>query len=157
MQLEATTTSASIEAKLQSLNQESEDNKVSIPDRNTSLDEELEGVVKQIAQTGRILYDWALLRRLFRVKIYQQLESMFANHGFIGPVTQTFDSRRQEILDLLARFDYPPFTVQRLAEVLSTDANQYKSTHKFMNSLEKILSVISSLEMKTDNSTAMVI
>ena len=44
---------------------------------------------------------------------------------------------------LLQKFeDDAPFTVQRLAEVLSNPSQyQYQSTHKLMNCLEKLLSV----------------
>lgn len=62
--------------------------------------------------------------------------------GFIGPVTESFDSRKQVILLLLFKFDdSPPFTLQRLAEVLLEPTMYYRATHKLMNSLEKLLSV----------------
>lgn len=73
------------------------------------------------------------------------LKKSFAEKGFLGLVEHTFDQRNEELLTLLNKFEHDaPFTVQRLAEVLS-DSSQYQSTHKLINCLEKLLSVTSSV------------
>lgn len=78
----------------------------------------------------------------------QVLELHFAQHGFVGPVTQSFQGRVRDVIKLLdsGRFDVgPPFTIQRYAEILSDPATQYKSTHKLINGLEKLLYVNSTI------------
>lgn len=70
---------------------------------------------------------------------------MFKERGFVGPVTQDFHSRLAELLSLLDGFRAaPPFTLQRLIELV-VDSSQYSSTHKYMNGLERILSVTTTI------------
>jgi PPP4R2 len=57
-----------------------------------------------------------------------------------------FKKRRQKILDLCIRRNNPPFTLQRLAEVLLTPHRFYQQTHKLCNCLEKLLMVTSSID-----------
>jgi hypothetical protein len=74
------------------------------------------------------------------------MERVYANRGFVGPITQNFDSRRNEILSLLDNFrDSPPFTIQRFAELLIDSDKQYRTTHKLLNGLEKVLAVRATL------------
>jgi hypothetical protein len=64
-------------------------------------------------------------------------------------VEHTFELRCEELLNLLQMFENDaPFTVQRLAEVL-TNPSQYQSTHKLMNCLEKLLSVTSTIPVRS--------
>ncbi len=70
---------------------------------------------------------------------------MFKERGFDGPVHQDFNSRLEHISQLLDSYQIPPFTVQRLAELLADDSGQYTVTHKYMNGLEKVLSVSTSI------------
>lgn len=71
---------------------------------------------------------------------------MFKEKGFVGPVTQDFQSRHAEIIKLLDGFQRaPPFTLRRLIELLIDKSDQYTSTHKYMNGLERILSVTSTI------------
>lgn len=75
-------------------------------------------------------------------EILQVLDQAHSTNGFVGPITESFESRKQTILLLLFKFDEgPPFTLQRLAEVLLDPARYYRSTYKLMNSIEKLLSV----------------
>jgi hypothetical protein len=71
----------------------------------------------------------------------QVLAKFFSTKGFVGPITDSFDSRLEEILSLLDRYPNAPFTVQRLAEVLIRGTEEYRSTHGIMNGLVRILSV----------------
>ena len=69
------------------------------------------------------------------------MDQYFASRGFTGPITQSFPMRKSEILHLLNQYDRPPFTIQRVAEVLQRCWSQYRATHTIMNSLVKLLSV----------------
>jgi hypothetical protein len=42
---------------------------------------------------------------------------------------------------MLDSYDEPPFTMQRLAEILHHGSLEYKRTHTLMNALVKVLSV----------------
>jgi hypothetical protein len=77
--------------------------------------------------------------------IGQEFQHYYTTYGFAGPPYETFEERRGEVLALLQALDRPPFTVQRLVELLCRPTASYKSTHKFMNGVLKLLSVTSSL------------
>ena len=95
-----------------------------------------------ISRTGIIAHDWPLMLPLFEWKINKILDSYYLKHGFIGPITQTFDSRKELIFKLLESYESDaPFTIQRIAEILIDTSRQYKVTHALMNALEKLLSV----------------
>lgn len=60
----------------------------------------------------------------------------------MGPLTESFYSRLDEVLALFDQHDQqPPFTVQRLAEVLVRAEEEYRTTHALLNGLSRILSV----------------
>lgn len=74
--------------------------------------------------------------------IAQVLDHYFRTAGFTGPLTETFESRKEEVLHLLDSYeDEAPFTTQRLAEILVHCSNQYEKTHKLINGIVKCLSV----------------
>ena len=70
------------------------------------------------------------------------LDRKFDQVGFIGSITETYETRKEHILNILNTSfpTSPPFTFQRLVEVLLTP-DVYTQCHKLMNSLEKLLSV----------------
>lgn len=75
----------------------------------------------------------------------QVLRFFFRRYGFTGQITETFESRRDEIFRLLDGYESsPPFTLQRLAEILQNSTKQFRRTHVLMNSLAKVLSVVES-------------
>jgi serine/threonine-protein phosphatase 4 regulatory subunit 2 len=74
------------------------------------------------------------------------MDGFFRERGFTGPITETFSSRKDEILRLLDDYDsQPPFTVQRLCEVILDADKQFKSTYALLNSITKLLSVTSTV------------
>lgn len=99
-----------------------------------------EDMVSQVARNGDVAGEWALVRRVFALKMVQVLQEYYTKRGFAGLKEHTFELRCEALLLLLDRFEDPPFTIQRFAEVLA-DASPYQSTHKLMNCFEKLLSV----------------
>lgn len=72
----------------------------------------------------------------------QVLRHFFQKHGFTGHITETFESRRAEVLRLLDTYEQvPPFTLQRLCEILQGSKKQFGRTHVLINALAKVLSV----------------
>lgn len=76
----------------------------------------------------------------------QVLGKYYTTKGFIGPITETFDNRRAMVIELLNNFESPPFTIQRLIEVLNNNFTQYNSTHKVINAIEKLLQVSAQID-----------
>eukprot|EP01041_Mallomonas_annulata_P002026 gene2026-3937_t len=115
----------------------------------------LEKILRDISSTGTINCEWEVLRKLIAAQLVKALVQFRDKKGFIGPITETFDSRSKIILHLLQRFDNPPFTIQRLVELILDPFSQYSSTYKFMNGLERILSVTSTIDTSSDENQLM--
>lgn len=113
-----------------------------------NIDSEAFRVLQEIASYGVVSkYDWRTkTRELVRQRIIECLDNSNDRMGFVAPVDQSFEKRRDEVCDLLNCYEYyAPFTIQRLAEVLLAPAErQYCATHKLCNAVEKLLSVSSS-------------
>ena len=56
---------------------------------------------------------------------------------------ENFDKTRDETLKMLSNFEQAPFTLQRLCEILSNFQAHYKSTHKLVHAINKLLAVTS--------------
>lgn len=95
-------------------------------------------MLSDISRTGKVQFAWELVRPLIAVQMVQVFAHYFSKKGFIGPVDQTFESRRDELLQLLSQMEGPPFTIQRLTELLLNPMSQYSATHKVMNAVEKV-------------------
>ena len=62
------------------------------------------------------------------------------------PVTNkidNFDKTRDETIKMLSDFEQAPFTLQRLCEILTNFQAHYKSTHKLVHAITKLLAVTS--------------
>jgi PPP4R2 len=78
---------------------------------------------------------------------------MYATAGKKLTPKEVFQQRRQRLIALVnhehngnGRRDGPPFTMQRMAEVLLAPDRYYKLTHKLCNCLEKLLMIRSSIQ-----------
>lgn len=90
--------------------------------------------------------DSTSLREVVRNSMILVLDSYNAQHSYkLAPSEKSLDSatafarRKQSLLQLLP--ETPPFTLQRVAEVLLTPERYYKQTHKLCNCLQKLLLV----------------
>ena len=103
--------------------------------------------IVHVAETGQLKGKiWSMARPLFAARIrdilrHYTIEGQKFEAAYPG---QTFDDVEQEILQALSVFDRePPFTLQRLAEVLAYPLKYYRSLRKLTHSLIKLLSVTS--------------
>jgi hypothetical protein len=120
-------------------------------------------MLQEIVKSGKTNIDWNLLMPIIATMIHQVrcmfLESIFVlscplqecynfyqKNGFVGPLPQSFAGRYSTLLGLLESYSQPPWTLQRLVELLRNPRRIYSSTHKFMNSIEKLLSVTTTLD-----------
>ena len=101
----------------------------------------------QASLSGDIIYEWKLVSRFLALKMIIILKDFYETKGFLGPITQTFELRKIEIIRLLGSRKEPPFTTQRFLEIL-LHPELYKSTHKLMNAMEKLLLVTMPNERK---------
>ena len=112
---------------------------------SVELDEEK--IMLDLAASGSFdaSLEWSDVKVMLKDRMNRVLETLFETKGFAGAITQTFESRISELSTSLDKLQAPPFTLQRFTEilVLQEHRDQYKSTHKLMNALQKLLYVTS--------------
>eukprot|EP00798_Chlamydomonas_sp_ICE-L_P021974 gene21974-29034_t len=107
----------------------------------------LRGVLAETAVTGVVRYKWALLRPLVEFVMDQMLRSYDTEEANVGPSrhTQYFGESVSQTITrfktILSSFKQPPWTLQRMAEVLLEPQKQYTQLHKVSLALERFLMV----------------
>uniref|UniRef100_A0A0D9WPK3 Serine/threonine-protein phosphatase 4 regulatory subunit 2 n=1 Tax=Leersia perrieri TaxID=77586 RepID=A0A0D9WPK3_9ORYZ len=114
--------------------------------------EEMRSVIEVIADTGKFWHDWNFLKRLLSLQLKQVLSEYSE-----GQMASQDDGQIQysELVswlnDALLRFEEgPPFTLQRLCEILLDPKGTYTKLSKLALALEKNLLVTSTLTKCTD-------
>ncbi|KAL4099951.1 hypothetical protein PRIC1_007748 [Phytophthora ramorum] len=105
----------------------------------TCISPTLERVLLEMRQTGVPCYAWAHLKVLLLAKLQLALDQMDS--------PSTSKSRRASVTQLLQTFESPPFTLQRLTEIILEPERSYRSLPKLLNALEKLLAVSSTIQV----------
>ncbi|KAL5200275.1 hypothetical protein ABZP36_021478 [Zizania latifolia] len=121
--------------------------------------EEMRSVIEVIADTGKFWHDWSFLKRLLSLQLKQVLaeycepqivsrEDGQLQNSFSG---ETYSELVSRLNDALLRFEEgPPFTLQRLCEILLDPKGTYTKLSKLALALEKNLLVTSTVTKCTD-------
>jgi len=124
-----------------------------------ALPEELESIIREVAATGGARdYPWDALRLLLARKIELVLREFWKEAPDLPVAENTsfelcaVEPMTRSIME--ARREGPPFTVQRLCELLAEPRHLYKSTRKFMLALQRTLLVMSTEEVSVSKSPA---
>ncbi|TPX52523.1 hypothetical protein SeMB42_g01352 [Synchytrium endobioticum] len=89
---------------------------------------------------------WALLKEMVRFKIKKNVHS----HDTLGKPNgslnkgETIAEYEERIDEALDSFEEPPFTIQRLCELITSSSGQHRSIWAYLRALEKVLLVTSS-------------
>jgi hypothetical protein len=112
----------------------------------------LDAVLVGVAKTGIPQHSWKSLRELFAAKAATVADSFRGAEGIdaTSPEGRVVEARREAVVASIRRYEAAPFTLQRLAEVLLEPKRQYKSTTKYLNGVEKLLMVSSTLPCPSD-------
>ncbi|KAL3674127.1 hypothetical protein V7S43_000073 [Phytophthora oleae] len=105
----------------------------------TCISPALEKVLLEMRQTGVPCYAWAHLKVLLLAKLQLALDTMDGDAASKG--------RRVSVTQLLQTFESPPFTLQRLTEIILEPHRSYRSLPKLLNALEKLLAVSSTIQV----------
>ena len=110
-----------------------------------------------VAKIGSANFPWTKLKPLFRSK----LENVIMDFSNVSPAEEVppvpnvdvfnFAAIRNKVFEQLDAFAGIPFTVQRLAELLTSPRRHYKRTDKFMRALEKNMLIVSTVEARANN------
>ncbi|KAL5701409.1 hypothetical protein ACHQM5_026750 [Ranunculus cassubicifolius] len=118
-------------------------------------DEELRGILEVIAATGKFWHDWDTLKSLLSFRLKQVLaeypESQMSHDQQSSSLGETYGELASRLLEALFSFtEGPPFTLQRLCEILLAARTVYPNLSKLALALEKNLLVTSTLSISTD-------
>ncbi|EQC42221.1 hypothetical protein SDRG_01059 [Saprolegnia diclina VS20] len=105
---------------------------------------QLGAVVDQMRSTGQLRHDWALVRTLLVYK----LRSALAQYSTFS-IPKEVEDQKALVLTKMETQERAPFTLQRLTEVLLAPLTYYKQLHKFLNAVEKLLFVSSTVDQLT--------
>ncbi|CAC5420111.1 PPP4R2 [Mytilus coruscus] len=112
----------------------------------------LEQYLQQVAKTGKTLFPWHQLKKLFVAKVDLVMTQfketsptdLLQTTPNIEPVK--YDEMRKRILSLMDEFQGAPFTVQRLCELINEPKRHYKRCDKFLRGIEKNVSVVTTID-----------
>lgn len=115
----------------------------------------LESYLKFVANSGCTHFPWNKIKRLFRVKLEHVIKEYFEASPVedIPPMPNVdvfnFSNVKDKVFEQLESFAGIPFTIQRIAELLTTPKRHYRRTDKFMRALEKNILVVSHTEPRS--------
>jgi len=102
-------------------------------------------VIMGVARTGLTCYCWEHVRVLLHFVMDKNMRDFNTQIPDCGEQAgSTFEERRTQILGSLDSFIGPPFTLQRLCELL-LEPHIYSSTRKYLNAVEKMFAVSQTL------------
>ncbi|CAH1106276.1 unnamed protein product [Psylliodes chrysocephalus] len=113
---------------------------------------ELEEYLCFVAKTGNPIYQWSIIKSLFREKLINVITEFYESCPSMDippcPNVEMFnyDMMKNFILEKLDTFAAAPFTVQRICELLTTPRKEYNRIDKYMRALEKNILVVSTTE-----------
>ncbi len=113
-----------------------------------SISQTEENILRDVIRSGLCQQPWMEVKEILSTRALHVLNGFESLYGFdVSKDEKTYEDRRDYVLAALNSFDRPPFTIQRIAEVIVEPQAQYSSTHKLLNSLEKLLSVSTTLPL----------
>ncbi|XP_032678816.1 serine/threonine-protein phosphatase 4 regulatory subunit 2-like [Odontomachus brunneus] len=120
--------------------------------RPTEIPRELEEYLCWVAKTGDPVYQWPMIKTLFREKLTRVMTDFYESCPTLElaacPNVEHFnyDTMKSNLLERLESFANAPFTVQRICELLTAPRKEYNRVDKFMRAIEKNILVVSTRE-----------
>lgn len=117
-----------------------------------TIPQELNEYLAYVARTGDPVYQWSLVKSLFKEKLLNVITDFYETSPGIDippyPNVDTFnfDIMKNSLLERFDTFTSAPFTVQRICELLTCPRKQYNRVDKFMRAIEKNILVVSTRE-----------
>ncbi|XP_015379958.1 PREDICTED: serine/threonine-protein phosphatase 4 regulatory subunit 2 [Diuraphis noxia] len=115
---------------------------------------ELEEYLRYVAKTGNTLFQWTLVKPFIREKIMNVIAEFVEQSSLsdIPPYPNVdpfnYEAMKTMLLERFDTFNGPPFTIQRLCELLSCPRKEYNRVDKFMRAVEKNILVVSTCDLR---------
>ncbi|XP_041013096.1 serine/threonine-protein phosphatase 4 regulatory subunit 2-like isoform X2 [Juglans microcarpa x Juglans regia] len=118
-------------------------------------EEEVKGILEVIASTGKFWHAWYKLKSMLSFQLKQVLleypESKMTSEQQNASLGETYPELVKRLDEALVSFvEGPPFTLQRLCEILLEARSVYPNISKLALALEKNLLVTTMLTISTD-------
>lgn len=124
---------------------------------------ELEEYLRYVAKTGNTLFQWTLVKPFIREKILNVIAE-FAEQSALSEIPPypnvdpfNYEAMKTMLLERFDTFNGPPFTIQRLCELLSCPRKEYNRVDKFMRAVEKNILVVSTCELRSKREETIVV
>ena len=119
------------------------------PEDIKSLKNSLRKILHNISLNGDLPEDvtWSEVIRLLEFMIIEECQTFKEKYGYILPQKNeegydSFEQNLEILITLLGGFrEQPPFTLQRICELIVSGKGIYTKTHHFMFALEKCLNI----------------
>ncbi|XP_059491183.1 serine/threonine-protein phosphatase 4 regulatory subunit 2-like [Neocloeon triangulifer] len=122
-------------------------------ERHQKIPQILEDYLLHVARTGNVVFEneWDDVKRLLKLKLDCNID-YFQHFCSDLPTDKDFSlhQARTFLYDRFDIFNRPPFTIQRLVEVLTTSRRQYRRIDKYLRAIEKNLMVVSTVGQETE-------
>ncbi|RUS19407.1 protein phosphatase 4 core regulatory subunit R2 [Endogone sp. FLAS-F59071] len=105
---------------------------------------EYEDILANIAQSNQVQTPWHLLRNILKTKLRQNVSS--SSMPNVSTPSERPEDYQDRILSILDAFQGPPFTIQRLCELLTKPTEHHKTMIKYLRAMEKVVMVTSSFD-----------
>ncbi|KAK2962432.1 putative serine/threonine-protein phosphatase 4 regulatory subunit 2 [Blattamonas nauphoetae] len=107
----------------------------------SSFPDQLQDLIVDISNTGRLTIDWPLVRAVLSVKLKHVVEDCFEkmknNKGELDK--EKTQEQETELIHQLLSFQTPPLTLQRLCELLVKGEKWYGNPTKYLKAIDKVL------------------
>lgn len=124
---------------------------------------ELDEYLRYVAETGNTLFQWTLVKPFLREKILNVIAE-FAEQSALADIPPypnvdpfNYEAMKTMLLERFDTFNGPPFTIQRLCELLTCPRKEYNRVDKFMRAVEKNILVVSTCELRSKREEAIVV
>ncbi|XP_078677857.1 uncharacterized protein LOC144914164 isoform X1 [Branchiostoma floridae x Branchiostoma belcheri] len=120
-------------------------------EKRKELTPELEQYLRHIAKTGETIYPWNRLKPVFLLKLEKVMQEFNDEAPKVdGPPTPnvenlSYEEMRERVVSIIESFTGPPFTMQRLCELVTDPKKHYKRSDKFLRGVEKNVLVVSTV------------
>lgn len=116
---------------------------------------DVRSILEVIASSGKFWHEWDKLKRMLSFQLKQVLseypEAQMSSEDQKSSLGETFEELVKRLDGAVQSFyEGPPFTLQRICEILLDGRSIYSNLSKLSQALEKNLSVTSTLTVSTD-------
>lgn len=100
----------------------------------------LEVLIWEIASTGNSSFVWAAIKVLLSAALEKVMASYLSSQPTPPDVDgESYEVRNARVKDFLSAFSVPPFTLQRMAELLAEPRRYYSNGAKFFVAFSKLV------------------